>query len=69
MATAQAKLISVEAVERVLDYLVMERQRLRSHDASAAELEANRLAIAAMQEHLGRTALRRYQASSSSRQG
>ena len=47
---------SLEAIRRVLSYLVSERQQLRSHGADEAELEANRQAIAAMQWHLGRAA-------------
>jgi hypothetical protein len=46
---------SLEAIRRVLSYLVSERQQLRSHGADEAELEANRQAIAAMQWRLGRT--------------
>jgi hypothetical protein len=53
MATNVTKAESVEALERVLSYLVTERQRLRSVDAGKAELEANRLAIVAIQSHLG----------------
>jgi hypothetical protein len=45
---------SVEALERVLSYLVTERQRLRSTGAGKPELEANRLAIVSIQSHLGR---------------
>jgi hypothetical protein len=50
--------VSVEALERVLDYLVIERQRLRSHGGTRLELEANRLAIGAMQYQLARAASR-----------
>jgi hypothetical protein len=53
MATNVTKAESVEALERVLSYLVTERQRLRSVEAGKAELEANRLAIVAIQSHLG----------------
>jgi len=45
---------SVEAFERVLSYLVTERQRLRASGAEKVELEANRQAIVAMQSQLGR---------------
>jgi hypothetical protein len=44
----------VEALEGVLSYLVGERQQLRSHGAPPAELEANRLAIVAIQWQLTR---------------
>jgi hypothetical protein len=53
MAVSEANAESVEALERVLSYLVEERQRLRSHGADRAELEANRLAIVSIQSHLG----------------
>jgi hypothetical protein len=53
VATAEARTDSVEALERVLSYLVAERQRLRSGDADKSELEANRLAIVSIQSHLG----------------
>jgi hypothetical protein len=42
----------VEALERVLSYLVAERQRMRSDGADRATLEANRRAIVAMQSRL-----------------
>jgi hypothetical protein len=45
---------SVEALEGVLSYLVGERQQLRSHNAARMELEANRLAIVAIQWQLTR---------------
>lgn len=45
---------SIDALRRVLSYLVKERQDLRAHDASRAELEANRRAIVAMQMQLAR---------------
>jgi hypothetical protein len=54
MAAADTKAESVEALERVLSYLVIERQRLRSTGAGRPELEANRLAIVSIQSHLGR---------------
>ena len=47
---------SLEAIRRVLSYLVTEREQLRCHGADEAELEANRQAIAAMQWRLGRAA-------------
>jgi len=52
MAVTEANAESVEALERVLSYLVQERQSLRSHGAERAELEANRLAIVSIQSHL-----------------
>jgi hypothetical protein len=55
---------TVEALERVLSSLVSERRRLRTENADRAELEANRLAIVAIQMHLNR-ALGRAHASSS----
>ena len=54
MSAAETKRDSVEALERVLSYLVTERQRLRSVAADKSELEANRLAIVSIQSHLGR---------------
>jgi hypothetical protein len=45
---------SVETMRRVLSYLAAERRRLRSRAADSVELEANRLAIAAMRWHLER---------------
>jgi hypothetical protein len=53
MATPGISQESVEALERVLSYLVKERQRLRSDGADPLELEANRRAIGAMQIRLG----------------
>jgi hypothetical protein len=53
VATAEARTDSVEALERVLSYLVTERQRLRAGGADKSELEANRLAIVSIQSHLG----------------
>ena len=58
MATTAPGSASVEALERVLGYLVAERQRLRSHGGSPVELEANRRAILAMKTQLGRAASR-----------
>jgi len=54
MATAEVSQGSVEALRRVLAYLVRERQQLRADDAPQVELEANRKAIVAMQMQLGR---------------
>lgn len=51
---------TVDALRRVLSYLVTERQRLRSRDASRVELEANRQAIVAMQLQLTRALARQY---------
>jgi lipid-binding SYLF domain-containing protein len=51
MASVQ---VSIDALHRVLSYLVGERQRLRSNEATPAELEANRRAIVAIQMQLGR---------------
>jgi hypothetical protein len=53
---------SVEALESVLSYLVGERQQLRSHGSPQAELEANRLAIVAIQWQLARALGERYAA-------
>jgi hypothetical protein len=52
VATAETRTDSVEALERVLSYLVTERQRLRASQADKSELEANRLAIVSIQSHL-----------------
>jgi hypothetical protein len=54
MAAATDSLASVDAMSELLSYLVRERQRLRSHDATAPELEANRQAIISMQWRLNR---------------
>jgi hypothetical protein len=54
MATTETNADSVEALERVLSYLVRERQRLRTAGAERVELEANRLAIVSIQSHLVR---------------
>jgi hypothetical protein len=51
---------SVEALEGVLSYLVGERQQLRAHGVPSAELEANRLAIVAIQWQLTRALGERY---------
>jgi len=51
---------SVEALESVRSYLVGERQQLRSHGAPPVELEANRLAIVAIQWQLTRALGERY---------
>jgi hypothetical protein len=60
MAAVGSSQESVDALRRVLSYLVSERQRLRSTNAPRAELEANRQAIVAMQMQLGRALGRRY---------
>jgi hypothetical protein len=44
----------VETMRRVLSYLTAERRRLHARGADDVELEANRLAIAAMEWHLER---------------
>jgi hypothetical protein len=54
MMTAGTSEASVDALRRVLAYLVVERQRLRADGAPRVELEANRKAIVAMQMNLGR---------------
>ena len=54
MATTEVNAGSVEALEKVLSYLVRERQRLRTEGAGRAELEANRLAIVSIQSHHAR---------------
>jgi hypothetical protein len=60
MATVEVSQGSVDALRRVLSYLVTERQHLRSNGAPPIELEANRKAIVAMQMHLGRALGKRY---------
>ena len=60
MSTIEGTHGSVKALEDVLSYLVGERQELRSHGAPAAELEANRLAIVAIQWQLARALGERY---------
>jgi hypothetical protein len=55
MATVERPAGSVEALRNVLSYLVDERQRLRSHDGSVVELEANLKAIAAIRSRLERS--------------
>lgn len=50
---AEAVELDAGTIRRILDTLVHERQRLRSSDASAPELEANRLAIAYWHRALG----------------
>ena len=54
MSAAQQTPASVEAMSQVLAYLVTERQQLRTHGATKAELEANRKAIVSMQWRLNR---------------
>lgn len=53
---------SVEALQRVLSYLVSERQQMRARGATASELEANRLAIGAMQWQLSHALSERHAA-------
>lgn len=60
MATVAAPHESVETLRRVLSYLVTERQQLRFHAGSPSELEANRLAIVAMQWQLSRALAERH---------
>jgi hypothetical protein len=60
VSTIESSHGSVEALEGVLSYLVGERQQLRSHSAPAIELEANRLAIVAIQWQLARALGQRY---------
>jgi len=50
----------VEALQRVLSYLVNERQQMRAHGATASELEANRLAIGSMQWQLSHALAERH---------
>ena len=52
MATAELPEARVAALEQVLSYLVLERQRLRDEAADAATLEANRRALIAIQARL-----------------
>ena len=54
MAATEDRHGSVDAIKQVLSFLVAERQRLYSHGADAAELEANRQAILAMEWRLVR---------------
>jgi hypothetical protein len=53
MRTVQRTPGSVQAMRQVLSYLMTERQQLRAHGATAAEVEANRRAIVAMEWQLG----------------
>jgi len=55
MATMESPVGSVEALRNVLSYLVAERHRLRSHDGSSVELDANLKAIAAIRSSLERS--------------
>jgi hypothetical protein len=55
MATIERPAGSVEALRKVLSYLVAERHRLRAHEGSAVELDANLKAIAAIRSHLERS--------------
>jgi hypothetical protein len=60
MASVEVSQGSVEALRRVLSYLVGERQHLRANGAPRVELEANRKAIVAMQMQLARALGRRF---------
>ncbi|MDX6408609.1 MAG: hypothetical protein QOE13_1680 [Gaiellaceae bacterium] len=60
MAAVQVSQNSIDAWHRVLSYLVGERQRLRANGGTAAELEANRKAIVAIQMQLGHALGLRY---------
>jgi hypothetical protein len=55
MATVERPAGSVEALRNVLSYLVEERHRLRSHEGSAIELDANLKAIVAIRSRLAST--------------
>jgi hypothetical protein len=60
MAAVEVSQSSIDALHHVLSYLVGERQRLRAHEGTNAELEANRRAIVAIQMQLGRALGLRY---------
>jgi hypothetical protein len=60
MATLEIKQGSVETLQRVLSYLVVERQQLRAQGSTPVELEANRRSIVAMQWQLDRALGERY---------
>jgi hypothetical protein len=47
---------TVAEAQRIIDYLVQERQSLRRGGADSATLEANRAALAYWQRELGRAA-------------
>ncbi len=49
-----------DAIEREIRRLVIERQELRGAEASAAELERNRLEIARLQRELARALVAAY---------
>ena len=51
---------SVEALNRSIEQLVDERQRLRAETADEAALEANRRQIAQLQQRLSRALITRY---------
>ena len=55
MATVERPAGSVETLRNVLSYLVNERQRLRSHEGSSVELDANLKAIVAIRSSLERS--------------
>ena len=60
MATAEMPGEKVAALRRLLGYLVVERQRLRSEGADRGTLEGNRRALATMQARLGRALAEEY---------
>ena len=51
---------AIDAFERLLSYLVCQRQRLRQQGASESELEANRQAIISTQDRMNRALIRRH---------
>jgi hypothetical protein len=51
---------SVETLQRELEKLVLERQRLRVNGTSPSQLEENRRAIARRQHDLSRALIARY---------
>jgi hypothetical protein len=59
MATVERAAGSVEALRKVLSYLVDERNRLRSHDGTAIELDANLKAIVAIRSRLAAASARK----------
>ena len=59
-ATAHPALDSVEALAGRIDGLVNERQRLRAEAVDQATLEANRLAIARLQQRLSQALIERF---------
>ena len=59
-ATVQTPSDSVEALSEAIGKLVDERQRLRATTANDTALEANRRAIAELQQRLSRALIQRY---------